>query len=42
MQRSISTQNRLGRLEAALARGPENINQIGIWRFTHKRYKLFI
>jgi hypothetical protein len=30
MQRSISAQNRLDRLEAVLARGPKNFSQIGI------------
>jgi hypothetical protein len=39
MQRSISAQNRL---EAVLARCPKNINQIGMQRFTHQRYKLSI
>ena len=42
MQRSISTQNRLSSLKAAHARGPENISQISLQRFIHKRYKLFI
>jgi hypothetical protein len=37
MQRNISTQNRFGRLEAALARGPMNISQIGLQSFTYKR-----